>query len=767
MPNAFLTSGGTITVQKLYLGCATAALATLTSACGGGGGVGVASTPPPPPIQSVSIPKPVTTPTTETFDTDEYYYSDAAKNSNVLPAWQAGATGRGIKIGIVDSGIDVDHHDFVGRIDPASRDFGGTGTIQDVSSHGTAIASIAAAAHDGRTMEGIAYEATLVIMNIAPRACQPDAVCNYGYDDIASGIRAASNAGARVINLSIGGGSTPGYVTDAVREAARSGVIFVVSAGNESGSRPTGFALDIANAAPGQTIVVGALGLLSYEPGHAGEIDFNQLRSDSNAAGPTLQDWYVGAPGQYLHADYPGRPDALAVLSGTSFAAPVVAGSLALMLQAFPNLSPRDVVNILLSTADDLGAAGVDQEYGHGRLNIGRAFQPIGQTQLAGSRTSVSLDKNGTVPAAAGDALSKGSLRAIVLDAYHRAFSLNLARTLQQAPSARPLAAAVSFGLKSSSVSIGPTSLGVQLTDGDILRKLGFVPSDVGPRGQQANLYGATLVSRLGNGFTTTMSFSGSAARTLGDDDDEDEAFLINQGAVSARAFSRANAKQVSLRKAFDWLAVQASYEKGQVWSADDFYGDARYRVAAIGFGANIGHGRLSLGATRLEEAITVLGGRLGSAFGSPGATSLFIDAKVNAPIGTGWSASGSVRRGWTQFAAGRFMTAGYSLNLTKTGLWRPSDKFTLLLSQPLRVERGGFNLDLPASYDYSTASPNVERTRMSLAPRGREIVAEAGLERMLATGLIGFNAFARRQPGHYATAKPDLGAAVHWKLAL
>ena len=90
--------------------------------------------------------------------------------------------------------------------------------------------------------------------------------------------------------------------------------------------------------------------------------------------------------------------------SGTSFSAPTISGAVALLAQAFPNLSGADIVSILFNSADDLGAAGIDAIFGHGRLNIARAFQPIGQTTLAGSQEAISTTDNGTLPEAAGDA---------------------------------------------------------------------------------------------------------------------------------------------------------------------------------------------------------------------------------------------------------------------------------------------------------------------------------------------------------------------------
>ena len=85
--------------------------------------------------------------------------------------------------------------------------------------------------------------------------------------------------------------------------------------------------------------------------------------------------------------------------SGTSFSAPTISGAVALMAQAFPNLTGKQIVSILFQTADDLGAAGVDSIYGHGRLNIQRAFQPIGTTSLADSKIPVTGTPAATCPA--------------------------------------------------------------------------------------------------------------------------------------------------------------------------------------------------------------------------------------------------------------------------------------------------------------------------------------------------------------------------------
>ncbi len=140
--------------------------------------------------------------------------------------------------------------------------------------------------------------------------------------------------------------------------------------------------------------------------------------------------------------------------SGTSFSAPQVSGAAALLAQAFPNLTGRQIADILLRSAFDVGAAGTDAIFGRGILDIAKAFQPIGTTSLAGSGEMVALgDVTGAGSPAMGDALATASLPAIVLDEYERAFSTDLAGTLRGAQVPDRLRQAV--GSKERMVSFG------------------------------------------------------------------------------------------------------------------------------------------------------------------------------------------------------------------------------------------------------------------------------------------------------------------------
>ena len=123
-------------ITRLQLGCTLGALALL-SGCGGGGAPSrpisapaPAPTPTPTPTPTPA-PTPTPTPTPiSSFDIAEYRNSDGPAFHNATAAWSQGITGRGAKIAIVDSGIDTDNPEFAGRIDPASRDVAGNGTVE-------------------------------------------------------------------------------------------------------------------------------------------------------------------------------------------------------------------------------------------------------------------------------------------------------------------------------------------------------------------------------------------------------------------------------------------------------------------------------------------------------------------------------------------------------------------------------------------------------------------------------------------------------------
>jgi hypothetical protein len=170
---------------------------------------------------------------------------------------------------------------------------------------------------------------------------------------------------------------------------------------------------------------------------------------------------------------------------------------------------------------------------------------------------------------------------------------------------------------------------------------------------------------------------------------------------------------------------------------------------------------------SRLEEKQSVLGGRMSEALGGGGSSSMFVDIEARRQLGSGFSAGLTARRGWTDFAGGKFETAAYAFDLTRLGVLNAEDRLGLRISQPLRVTSGGFNLFLPTSYDYLTGTATSSWQHHSMRPSGREIDTELSYSTNLLDGnaWLGGNVFLRKDPGHIADANADLGAAVRFSL--
>lgn len=730
------------------------------SACGGGsGGNGPVNATPPAPLtptpSSTNLP-PVTKPTNENFNTSEYQNSRGAVASNAIGAWQLGATGKGIKIGFVDTGINSSLTEFSGRIDPSSTDVAGNRPMGDVYGHGTAVASIAAAAKDNMGIQGVAYEAT-IFMAKADTGCPSS--CSFNPRDIADGIDAARIAGARVINLSIGGSSTT-EIDDAIGRAAKAGIVIVISSGN-SGVEPTAMARSIAARAPGQVIIVGALGLAGSDPTQP--VNFDLASKYTSQAGSSLN-VFIGAPGQFVQAVL--ETGQVAFMSGSSFAAPVVAGAAALLAQAFPNLTAQQIVSLLLNSGDDLGIAGVDNIFGHGRINVGRAFQPVGTLKLAGTATVVSVTPSSTLPMAAGDAAVHGTLSATSLDDYGRAYKVNLARAFYDQAIDHPLARSAIAGLRASELALGSIAVAMTIDDqNQIFSNLARPLSISAQQAGTAKLVAAKALIKLGRNSSLALGLDGNAAsleRLLSNA--ESRAFKVNSNPSGHFGFNARNRRSLAYRYRAASVAVGISGEYGQVWTMERSASRAAYRAAMADVEFSIGRNHAAIRASFLTEDMTVLGGQLASPFGKSGSRTIFANAEVERLFGHRWLASAKYQRGWTVFPAGAFVTSAFSLNLTKSGVLGTDDTMTFGVSQPLRIGSGGFKISLPVEWSYESQTSQYGLQRLSLSPSGRELIFETGYSYPLGKlpgGVAGLNLFARRHPGHVRSADPDIGALL------
>jgi len=263
-------------------------------------------------------------------------------------AWAKGYTGKGVVVAVVDTGVDRNHDDLKDNIWTNSNEIAGNGidddgngyvddvngwnfdgndnNTLDVAGHGTHVSGTIAGENNNFGVTGIAYDAKIMPVKVL------DDSGSGSYDSIAQGIRYATDNGANVINLSLGGDYPNSALESALKYASSKGAIVVMAAGNESGLQP-GYP---ARYASETGIAVGAVD------------NKNNLASFSNLAGfqPLT---YVTAPGVDVYSTLPGNK--YASYSGTSMASPHVAGVVALMLSANPNLTDAQVRQILADTS--------------------------------------------------------------------------------------------------------------------------------------------------------------------------------------------------------------------------------------------------------------------------------------------------------------------------------------------------------------------------------------------------------------------------------
>ena len=688
-------------------------------------------------------------------------------SANALVAYNAGATGSGVKIGIIDTGINPSLPDFAGRVDSASRDVAGQRQLSDDAGYGTAVAAIAAGAHDGSEMQGVAFNSTIVALRAdTPGTCGTADDCGFEQSAVVAGIDAARQAGAKVINLSIGGESPTRDMVAAMQRAVDAGMVIVLNGGSygdtAQGADPDIFALTAAQDFASNVIIAGSVGV---EDG-SGVTNTNVISDFSNRAGVGKSN-FLTALGLYVAA--PDQTGEVFYWSGSDFAAPTISGAVALLAQAFPNLTGQQIVKLLFDTADDLGDAGIDSVYGHGRLNLTRAFAPAGQTTMAASSTVVTNASVSKLPSAAGDAAGGGVLGAIVLDGYSRAYVVNLASTLRLAAEDQPLQRTLAGNLQTTNVGAGPIAVSVTMAPRSG-QSLGFDRLGIGPQdARAARLIAASAVTRLDGATTAAFGLreSGKALeqRLQGA---EFAAFLIATDSAANPGFRGSVGSGAAVRRQMGKFGVTLSAESGQVWN--DLKPNAAsspYRLAGASTDRNIGKFSLAAGLSRLDERESVLGGRMNPVLGGGGSSTLFVDFAAGRELGSGFRARVSGRHGWTDFAGGKFQTGAYSFDVAKVGVVAGNDQIGLRFSQPLRVESGGFDLFLPTGYDYPTQTATSSWEHYSMTPSGREVDAELAYSKSVIgdSGWLAANLFVRRNPGHVASVAPDIGSAVRFML--
>ena len=235
------------------------------------------------------------------------------------------------------------------------------------------------------------------------------------------------------------------------------------------------------------------------------------------------------------------------------------------------------------------------------------------------------------------------------------------------------------------------------------VERMGIGPEDV----RKSQLLAGSAVARVDNKTAVAFGFAeGAKAMERRLQGVGSGAFLVARDVAGDPGFTARSNGSIALRREIGSVGVTFSGETGDVWQdVKTSATGSPYRLTSVAVDRGFGRNWLSLGVSRLEEKQSLLGGRMSNVLGGGGSTSLFLDAEARRDFGNGWSASVTARRGWTDFAAGKFQTGAYAFDLAKIGVLGDSDRFGFRFSQPLRVEHGGFAMWLPTSYDYATGT--------------------------------------------------------------
>lgn len=288
-------------------------------------------------------------------------------------AWSAGYDGKGVKIAVLDTGVDGTHADLKGQVIDA-KNFSAAPDTTDKVGHGTHVAAIAAAtgAKSGGKYKGVAPGAKILNGKVLDDA-------GFGNDsEIVAGMEWAAAQGADVVNMSLGGLDTPAIdpMEAAVNKLSEEkGVLFAIAAGNEGGFG------EQTVGSPGSAAAALTVGAVDDEDKLA---DFSSrgpgmdgaLKPDVTAPGVDIT--AASAPGNLIGQDVGEKPAGYMTISGTSMATPHVAGAAAILKQQHPEWKYSELKGAL--TGSTKGGTYTPLQQGSGRVQVDKAVK---QTVIA------------------------------------------------------------------------------------------------------------------------------------------------------------------------------------------------------------------------------------------------------------------------------------------------------------------------------------------------------------------------------------------------
>ena len=393
-----------------------------------------------------------------------------------------GWRGQGIKIAILDTGIDVESPEFANLPGVDNKiDFGNShsyyvGDPDDISEpdghgrsgHGTHVANIAAGRKDGQGLHGVALTLSFVIFKGIRRSGSPNGFTIWSGHIWADAINGAIDAGAHVMNNSWGRtkivddfivektiadytdpnlssdenrenlevflGGVDGKTITALKAAKTADLMSVFAVGNSG--------LPEVGVLAGIPVVLDDY--LGYFIAVVAVDEDKSLWHSSNRCGVAMH-FCLAAPGVDIMRFPRDSGNGFTRLDGTSMAAPYVTGAYAVLKSQWPHLTAPKIAQILFEAAEDLGDPGVDPIYGQGLLNLERAMLPAGELVVYQGKTTeseaVPLAKTGIVASSAlAPALNQALAGQVLMvaDKYTRGFNLAASALVSELKAPRP-----------------------------------------------------------------------------------------------------------------------------------------------------------------------------------------------------------------------------------------------------------------------------------------------------------------------------------------
>jgi len=650
----------------------------------------------------------------------QYYVDWAYPTINLNTAQARGLTGKGVTVAVFDTGFTNASGKFTGNMaGPSYNIYTGAAVTSDPNWHGTFVSSIIAAnmltQGSAMSMYGVASSAKILpvqVMNSAGQGTWTDA-------QLANGIAFATNNGAKIFNNSWGSNLTQSQINTsaflsqnartiaAYETAASRGIITVFAAGNYSTSSP-----DFWATLPSMDSKLAGTWLVAVATDTNGA-----LASYSNQCG-IAKNYCLAAPGSNVLGVY---GTGMALGSGTSFAAPMVSGAVALLEQQWPYLTGTQITSLLLRTATKTGIYANQQIYGQGMLNLAAATAPQGTVAVPTGATitdsSVPLSQSGlSLPAAFGkiDTLGTGMM---VLDDYGRAYSVSMTNMVGSAASW--------VNMEVQMARFGADQMMVDVPGG---WRLGMVDD-------------ANVTNR--DTATTAVPGLGNPYLSMG----------LDQKMV------------VSTPNMTTWFSTHASNS-----TADTAFMGNTPQPSTVG--ALYHWGDLQIGMVHEENSIYGQQVAAGSSMAT-GADTAFLALDHDWKLGQGWGLDLSGSIGYSKLnglnalvsSVDDVVLASAAVGFSKTAVFTNGDRLGLVVSMPNHTVNGSAALNIPVSRDMD-GNISYQSQSLNLTGTGTETDIQAYWTNRFAEGnKLNLAAGVRLQPDGNADAAPDAVAMLRWNL--